>query len=201
MLVIADAIAFEGGVDDGELLEGDDGGADEKGHEGEARAIALLEAVFEFVAQADDAGHVHFEHAVDVSAGAAGFDHALGDDFAHLRHGNEVAGNGGGRGGAAGASRAWSGTGAEVERAQARNRGVDEVEDVLLGDAAAGAGAGDLSEIDVVLAGEFADKRGGADVRFVVVFSLDAAGAGTGAAGADASFTAGAGGAAGLARS
>ena len=46
----------------------------------------------------------------------------------------------------------------------------EEIENVLLGDAASGTGAGDLSEINVVLAGEFADKRGGADVRFVVVF-------------------------------
>ena len=42
----------------------------------------------------------------------------------------------------------------------------DEVEDVLLGDAGALAGAFDLGEIDVVLAGELADERGGADVFF-----------------------------------
>ena len=91
VLVIAEAVAFQGSVDDGKLLDGDDGGADEEGHEGEARAVALLEAVLQLVAQIDDAGHIHFEHAVDVSAGAARFDHALGDDLAHLRHGDEIA--------------------------------------------------------------------------------------------------------------
>ena len=97
VLVIADAIAFEGGVDDGELLKGDDGGTYKKGHEGEAGAMALLEGIFEFVAEVDDAGHVDLEHAVDVSAGAARLDHALSDDFAHLGHRNEVTGNGSGR--------------------------------------------------------------------------------------------------------
>src|SRR5271157_6491508 len=96
--VVADAVAFERAVDDGILLQGDDGGAHEERHEGEAHAVALLEGVLEFVAQVDDAGHVHFEHAVDVSAGAARFDHALGDDLAHLGHGYKVARNYGGRG-------------------------------------------------------------------------------------------------------
>ena len=64
-------------------------------HEGKPRAVALLEAVLELVAQIDDASQVHFEHAVDVSAGAARFDHALRDDLAHLGHGHEVAGNDG----------------------------------------------------------------------------------------------------------
>ena len=41
---------------------------------------------------------------------------------------------------------------------------LDEIEDVLLGDAAAGAGAADFCEIHIVLAGEFADERGRADV-------------------------------------
>ena len=59
--------------------------------------MALLEGIFEFVAEVDDAGHVDLEHAVDVSAGAARLDHALSDDFAHLGHRNEVTGNGSGR--------------------------------------------------------------------------------------------------------
>ena len=41
---------------------------------------------------------------------------------------------------------------------------LDEIEDVLLGDAAAGSGAADLSEIDVVFASKLANQRGGADV-------------------------------------
>ena len=42
----------------------------------------------------NDAGKVHLEHAVHVSAGAARLDHALGDDLAHLAHGHEIAGDG-----------------------------------------------------------------------------------------------------------
>ena len=41
---------------------------------------------------------------------------------------------------------------------------LDEIEDVLLGDAAAGAGATHFCEIHIVLAGEFADERGRANV-------------------------------------
>ena len=84
VLVVADVVAFERGVDDGKLLQRDDGGADEERHEGEARAVALLESVFQFVAKIDDARHIDFEHAVDVSAGAARLDHALRDDLAHI---------------------------------------------------------------------------------------------------------------------
>ncbi len=46
--------------------------------------MTLLEAVFQLVAQVDDAGDIDFKHAVDVSAGAARFDHALRDDLAHV---------------------------------------------------------------------------------------------------------------------
>ena len=45
---------------------------------------------------------------------------------------------------------------------------LDEIEDVLLGDAAAGAGAVDFCEIHVVLAGEFANERRGADIGFFI---------------------------------
>ena len=91
VLVIADVVAFDGRVDDGILLKRHDGGADEEGHEGESRSVALLEPGLELVAQVDDAGQVHFEHAVNVRAGAARLDHALGDDLTHVRHGNKIA--------------------------------------------------------------------------------------------------------------
>ena len=90
--MVADAIAFERGVDYRPLLQRDDGGADEKWHKGETNAVALLEAVLVLGAQGDDAGEIHFVHAVDVRAGAAGLDHALGDDLAHVGEGDEVAG-------------------------------------------------------------------------------------------------------------
>lgn len=147
VLVVADVVAFERSVDDGELLQRDDGGADEEGHEGEARAIALLESVFKFVAQINDAREVDFEHAVDVSAGAARLDHALGDDLAHIAHGDEVAGDGS-RSWCGGAWGGWCGRGCGWSRGAM----LDEIENVLLGDAAAGSGAADLGEIDVVLA-------------------------------------------------
>src|SRR5665811_216707 len=90
VLVVADAVAFERTIDDGILLKGDDGRAHKERHEGKPRAVALLETVLELVAQIDDAGHIYFEHAMHVSAGAARFDHALCDDLAHLGHGDEV---------------------------------------------------------------------------------------------------------------
>jgi hypothetical protein len=37
-----------------------------------------------FGAQGDDAREIHLVHTVDVSAGAARLDHALGDDLAHV---------------------------------------------------------------------------------------------------------------------
>src|ERR1700685_389693 len=84
--VVANAVAFQRRVDDGPLLQGDDGGAHEEGHEGEAHAVALLESVLVFCAQIHDAGEIYFVHAVNVGAGATGFDHALSNDFAHVRH-------------------------------------------------------------------------------------------------------------------
>ena len=79
LAVITDVVAFEAGVDDRPLLQGDNGGPHEEWHEGEASAVALLESGFVLIAQIDDAGEVHLVHAVDVSAGAAGLDHALRD--------------------------------------------------------------------------------------------------------------------------
>src|SRR5260370_25015519 len=72
MLLVADAVAFKRAVDDWILLQSDDGGAHEERHEGEPRAVALFESVLELVTQIDNASQIHFEHAVNVSAGAAG---------------------------------------------------------------------------------------------------------------------------------
>src|SRR5580693_408355 len=133
--VVADVIAFERGVDDWPLLDRDDGGAHEEWHEGEADAVALLEGVLVFGTQGDDAGEIHFIHAVDVSAGTARLDHALGDDLAHVGHGDEVAGIGRG----SGWSR-WSGCGLRSRGGGSRGSrrwALDEGHDVLLGDAAA----------------------------------------------------------------
>ena len=136
-----------------------------KGHEGETRAIALLKAVLQFVAQIDDASHIHLEHAVDVSAGAARFDHALGNDLAHLRHGHKVAWN------------HWQVQGLGLGGVRVRPREplrpvFDEIENVLLGDAAAGTSAIYFCEIHIVLAGELADERGRADVGSFFLFVL-----------------------------
>jgi len=129
--VVADVFAFDDGVDDGPLLNRDDGGADEEGHEGEADAVALLESGFVFGAQIDDAGEIHFIHAVDVSTGAAGLDHVPGDQLAHLGHGNEIAGDGSWGGGCLGRCRGRTDGGVR------RSTVLDEGQDVLLGDAAA----------------------------------------------------------------
>src|SRR5260370_26993989 len=90
--MIANVVAFERSVDDRPLLQGYDGGADKKWHEGEADPVALLKSALMPGAQVDDAREIDFVHAVDVGAGTARLNHALGDDLAHVRHGNEVAG-------------------------------------------------------------------------------------------------------------
>jgi len=87
----------------------------------------------------------NFEHTVDVSAGAAGFDHALGDDLAHVGHGTKSPGMTGGSCRAA--------LGRTLDSAPLRaglqecpsphllsRATLDEIEDVLLVDAATGAG-------------------------------------------------------------
>ena len=167
--VVADIVAFEGSVDDRPLLNGDDSGADEERHEGEADAVALFESVLVFGAQVDDAGEIHFVHAVDVGAGAARLDHALGDDLAHVGYGDEVTGERGRR--QAGSRRCGrrrlaplGGTDECVRpyTSRLRSLALDEGYDVLLGDTAAEAGAGNLREADAVLAGDLADEWGGA---------------------------------------
>src|SRR5882672_4417916 len=124
--------------------------------------MALLEAILQFVAEVHDAGHVHFEHAVDVSAGAAGLDHALRDDLAHLRHWNSVA-RYGGRGGSRRTRCGWSGGGRRSRRPL-----FEVIEDVLLGDAATGSSSLDLIQVDIVLASKFANQRRGANIGFIV---------------------------------
>ena len=166
-------VAFHRRVHDGELLQADDGGADEERHEGEARAVALLESGFGFVAQLHNAGEIDLKHAVHVGAGAARFDHALGDDLAHLRHGDEVAGDGGGlgrRGGRRDGRWRRSGNGSGRGRSRGGFGFRDEIHDVLLGDAATEARSGYLREIEIVIAGDLAHERRRA--RVVVFFVL-----------------------------
>jgi hypothetical protein len=45
MAVIVNIVAFEACIDDGPLLQGDDCGANEERHEGEASTVALLESI------------------------------------------------------------------------------------------------------------------------------------------------------------
>ena len=170
LAVIADVVAFEAGVDDGPLLQGHDGGAHEERHEGEARTVALLESGFVFRTNIHDAGEIHFVHAVNVSAGAARLDHVLGDQFAHVRHGNKIARDGGWRLRRSRPARcaARDSRGGCRGRGSLRSLGLDELHDVLFGDAATESGAGDLREADAVFAGDLADERGGAG--FFVVF-------------------------------
>ena len=98
---------------------------------------------------------------MDVSAGTARLDHALGDDLAHVRHGNKVAGIGCGRGR----------RGLDVRQRRLAHAGagcrigdgagpLNESHDVLLGNAPAESGTGDLRKIDVMLAGDLANQWG-----------------------------------------
>ena len=73
------------------FLQRDDGGARDERHVRQLDAVALLVLVLLFLAQLDDARHVHLEDGVDVRAGALRLDHALRDDGAHLGHRDKLA--------------------------------------------------------------------------------------------------------------
>ena len=73
--------------------------------------VACSNFDFIFSRRLNDAGHVDFENAMYVRAGALRHEHVLGDLLAHVRHGHEFAGGDAadglqrrGDGGAAGAS-------------------------------------------------------------------------------------------------
>ncbi len=159
-------------VDDGEFADAVNGGAAEERHDGHLGAGAALEVGLQAVAQIDDASHVDFIDGVDVGAGAPGFDHALGDLLAHGRHRHLVAGSGdrahGGRDGRGGCCGGGHRRRRNGRRAGGRGCGagrmlLDEGQDVVLGDSAAQAGAGDAVQVHVVLARQVAHQRRGAD--------------------------------------
>ena len=156
MPMVADAFAFDRRIHDGKLLQRDHGRAGKKRHEGQTRSVALSERRFSFVAQLNDAGQVNFEHAMNVGAGAAGFDHAVGNDLTHLGHGHKIARNCGrrGRSGAFRFGRGSSGGGRRLRRLTP----IEKSGNVLFGDATAEPGAGYLPEIDIVLPRDFSDQ-------------------------------------------
>ena len=162
VLVVADGIAFDGSVDDGMLAQSYDGRAGDEGHVRELDAVTLLVLGLLLLAELDDARHIHLEDGVDVRAGALGLDHPLGDDGAHLGHGDEFAGlwlRGYGlrsrcRGGCRGSRwRCCDGLWTLLQMA----------DDIGFGDAAGCSCPGDLGEIDVVVLGNLADERRRAD--------------------------------------
>src|SRR5450755_3063807 len=83
--VITNSFSLHGGVNDGELLQGDKCGTNKKRHEGKAHAITLFERGFRFIPKLHDRRNIYFKHAMNVGAGASRFDHALRDNLAHLR--------------------------------------------------------------------------------------------------------------------
>src|ERR1700721_1335163 len=151
--MVANTVALERAVHDGKLLQGDDCSAHEERHKGKARAVPVLESALLFVAQIDDASHVYFEHAVNVSARPARFDHALRDDLAHVGHRNEFAWNGGGRRGWGLPLRRDCGWSGRWSSRRSRGAALYEIHNILLSNPAAGARAIYFAEIDIVLAG------------------------------------------------
>src|SRR5580692_11665359 len=97
MPVIANSVAIERSIHNGELLQPDDRSPHEKWHERQPSAVPLFESVLRFVAQTDDASDIHFEHAVNVRTGAARLNHALRNDLTHVGHRHCIAWNGYGR--------------------------------------------------------------------------------------------------------
>jgi len=157
--VVVDVVAFDICIEDGPLLQGDDGCANEERHERKTGTVALLESRLVLGAQVDDAREVHFIHAVNVRTGATGFDHVLGDQLAHVRHWYEIA-----RIGSRGCRARRRSGGRRLSRCRwgrrsrlRRSLALDELHDVLLGDAATESGARNLGKADAVFAGDLAD--------------------------------------------
>ncbi len=109
-----------------------------------------------------------------VRAGALRHDHVLGDLLAHGGHGHEFAGGdaadrlqrrGDGRSRRSLVARLAGAAGAAAAAGSRCSAGVlgDKSLDVFLGDAAAEPGAGNFGQVDVVLLGDLADERAGAD--------------------------------------
>lgn len=92
VLVVTDGFALNRSIDDGVLTQSVDGGTRDERHVSQLDAVALLVLRLLLLAESDDARHIHLEDGVDVRAGALGLDHALRDDGAHLRHGDQFAG-------------------------------------------------------------------------------------------------------------
>src|SRR6266481_312090 len=167
-LVILDGVAHHGGVHDRLDADSVHEGLGDKGHERQLDAVAGFPRLAVFVTEPGNARHVYFEDRVDVRAGVLGFHHALGNLLAHRRHGNQFA-----RhylhGWRSCGPRCWRGLCGRLLllwrrlRWTSLGRGhglwpagtlssamlLNEALNILLADAAAQPGPGDLGEIDV----------------------------------------------------
>ncbi len=158
---IDDVVAVDRGVEHRVTAQAVDRRLGDERREGELRALALV-VVLLGLADLVDAAVVDLEHRVDVRRGVLAEHHVLGDLLAHHRHRlDAVAGQphrcrrGRGRpgsGGRRGRGHRRRGSGGAL---------LDELEDVVLGHAAAGARAADVADVHAVFLGDAAHERRG----------------------------------------
>ena len=154
--VIVDGVVDERRIDDGVVAQCLNGGDGDERHVGELDAVALLEGSPFAIAEARYARHVDLVNGVDMRADALALDHALGDDRAHPGKRHHV--------GLEGLRRHPWWDGLRLWRLGCGGSLVDVSKDVLFVDAAVGARAGDIMQIDVVFFGYATDEGRRADV-------------------------------------
>src|ERR1017187_428793 len=164
-IVVDDVVAVERGVDQRELAQGGGGGGGDKGQVGERETVVSLELAFESLPHLRHLGHIHAVDGGDVRGRALGEQHVLGDLDPH---GAERLDFRFGPGGKGRRRRCGSGPGCNGRSRNRRggggrggNRGTLRQVSfyILLGDAAAGSGAFDAAEVDIVLARHLAHQR------------------------------------------
>src|SRR5580700_2331098 len=179
LLVQDDVGAVNRGVHGGKGAQGFHGSADEEGHEGELGAAGFFKLRFHFGPQRSNGRHIRFVHGIDVRGDVLREDHVLGDALAHDGHRLDFvvaeihffARDGvfeDSRGACAACGRRnscwpsrWCGRCGRRSCAGRRWRAtaLHGAENVALADAAAGAGAGNLGDINIIFARDFADER------------------------------------------
>ncbi len=143
IIMVDDVIAIHAGVDDGEVLQGLGAGPDDDVVVGDLDAQGLV-----LVPQGHGGGHVHHHPVVGLGVGGLAGQHIPGDGLAHPAHGL-----------GAGAPGQLAGDGLHRRRCGrglCRGAGVGQV---LRGDLAVGAGAGDAGEVNALEPGLVGGQR------------------------------------------
>ena len=82
VVLVDDVVAFDLGIDVGQLLQRRDAGLDEEAHKSQPDAVLLFEAVLVFGAQRHDVAHVDFVEGRELGGGVLRFLEAQRDGLA-----------------------------------------------------------------------------------------------------------------------